>query len=159
MKKYLLLLVVFALLLPWVSAATPILQVNQSYTMSNNVSTPLWVFGGFVALAFGTMFASFILTPKQRADLFGYISPLPFLISTLSCTGLSGIETRGASGMIGTSTVNEYIILENHIIYINDLLAMFLFIMFIISVVNCFRVYMEHSLFQQSVGAGVSNDE
>jgi hypothetical protein len=105
------------------------------------------------------MFASFILTPKQRADLFGYISPLPFLISTLSCTGLSGIETHGASGMIGTSTVNEYIILENHIIYINDLLAMFLFIMFIISVVNCFRVYMEHNLFQQSVGAGVSNDE
>ena len=172
MKRYLLLLLVIALVLPLASATnyTPIfdtttstVHVNQSYKLSDSNSTPWWMWGGFVILAFVCMFGSFVLSQKQRADLFGYIAPLPFLISALMCTGLSGVEMVTGYGVASSilncePIISVYVLLENHTIYINNMVAIFLFIMFVVSLINCYRVYMEHELFQQSVGGGMSND-
>jgi hypothetical protein len=176
MKRYLLLLIIIGLILPCASAAANYTQVfsttadtvtvNQSYVIAKTTATPWWFFGGFVILAFGCLFSSYVLSQKQRADLFGYTAPLPFLISALMCTGVSGIEMVTGYGVASSIAncepiISVFVLLENHTIYINDMVAMFLFIMFIISLINCYRVYMEHELFQQSVGGnsgGLNND-
>jgi len=182
MKRYLLLLIVVGLLFPLVNAAPAYAEnftvaiepdedfahYNESYHKYDQPATPKWMFDNFVYLAFACLFLSFILTQKQRADLFGYLAPLPFLISSLMCTGLSGIDVVNGYGVgavievpaTGASTQNlgEFVLMMGHNIYINDMLAIFLFIMFIISLINCYRVYMEHELFQQSVGGGRIND-
>lgn len=83
------------------------------------------------------------------------------------CTGLSGIDVvngYGAGAVIAINQPNgvvqghEFVLLMGHNIYFSDILAVFLLIMFIISLMNCFRVYQEHELFQQSVGMGAKDD-
>ena len=170
-----LLLVLLVSLIPGVSAEvthnfTPVFNsddfahYNVSYQLNATQSTPWWIWLFFVATGFGCLFASFILKPSQRNDYFAYIAPLPILISALIATGFSGIEVvtgYGAGSEVavvkasGEIQAHEYVMMTGHTIYVNDVLAMFLGIMFIIALLNCFRVYEQQ---QRSMLIGDKND-
>ena len=130
---------------------------NESYHIADKKYTPWWVWIFFVALGLGCLLGSFILSPSQRNDFFGYIAPLPLLISALMCTGLSGLDVVtgfGTTGVVetvqpdGVPQSHEFVTMTQHMVYVNDILAVFLLIMFLVAVVNCFRVYTDYQIFK-----------
>ena len=160
------------LLTPSVSAATmpdnftvqfdnddDYVHYNESYHISDTKYTPWWIWAFFVTLGLGCLIGSFILSPSHRNDYIGYIAPLPLLISALMCTGFSGLDVvtgYGVTGLVETTQPNgvpqthEFVAMTQHMIYINDVLAVFLLILFVISIVNCFRVYTDYQIFKGS---------
>lgn len=137
--------------------------INQSFILNHSTATPSWIFLIYLITGFGTLIASLILTPAQRNDVFAYIAPLPLLIAALTCTGLSGIEMVTGYGVAGvtetkgtSSFESDFVLLENHTIYINDVLAVFLMIVFILALLNCFRAYAEYQIFKANTAPAAS---
>jgi hypothetical protein len=104
-----------------------------------NYHTPFILFLLMVAIGIGGFLLSLLLKPETPFDMVGYLAPVALLISTIMSTGID-IRTSAAvsSAVIGGSSTMT--IIENHTIYFDWLLSLFLFIVFLISIVNVMRI-------------------
>ena len=124
---------------------TPIIEdpthYNISYSWATNAATPfpLWLFVAMLGLTL--LFASFVLKPDQGNDVCALIAPLPILITAWQSLS---VDIAGGAGVAALSngTTNTWVLLENHIIYSPILLAVFFGVIFIVSILNIYRVYL-----------------
>lgn len=136
---------------PLVDTMNNSVHANQTFILSQSHSTPMWVFIMVLFIGLFCFFVSLLVGIPRHADYFGYIAPFPILISALMCTGISGIDVvtgYGATSLYGANNMPQYILLENHTIYILDVVALMLLIIFVISLLNTFRLYTEYRIFK-----------
>jgi hypothetical protein len=114
---------------------------NLSYSLATNSATPfpLWLFVAMLGLTL--LFASFVLKAEQGNDVCALIAPLPILITAWQSLS---VDIAGGAGVAALSdgTTNTWVLLENHIIYSPVILAVFFGLLFIISLLNIYRVYL-----------------
>lgn len=163
-KKLLLGFVLLLILAPIVSAAeanfTPIIPViggddeihpNQTFVISDRPFTPFPVWLIVIVLAFGTFFASLILKPEQCNDICAYLSPIFTAFGIYMSFGIDMVTGFGVASSSEpdltppiTTTAHEWILMENHTIYHPEPFIILLVIIFIISLANVLRVYLQH---------------
>lgn len=145
-KLILTLIIVSAVLIPAASAnMTHIVPpadtviVNQTTIFSTSPHTPIIFFGIMLTLALILLAGSRILSPEQGNDICGYVAPIPWLFSTIMSLG---IDVKTSSGVVASvETVSTITIIENHTIYQEWLLFIFLAIMTVISVANIIVIH------------------
>lgn len=113
---------------------------NLSYSWATNAATPfpLWLFVAMLGLTL--LFASFVLKPDQGNDVCALIAPFPILIATVQSLS---IDITGGAGVAALSNgaANTWVLLENHIIYSPIWISLFFGVIFIVSILNIYRVY------------------
>jgi len=128
---------------------------NISFVRDDNVSTPFifWLFMAVTGLAL--LIASFILTPERGSELVALIAPYPLLATawqSLAIDTMNGYGVTSNTVWIGDGSpisqtdiipnINEYVLLENHVIHTEVLLAILFLILFITSLLNIYRLYL-----------------
>ena len=108
---------------------------NKSYQMSDNSSTPivLWILlacAGFYLLIF-----SIISDQGQGSDIFGYLAVPILALAAWSSRALDVITSGGV-----TTSNGNIVVLESHTIYSNPSLTIIFIILFLISLLNVYRV-------------------
>jgi hypothetical protein len=123
---------------------TPIINdpahYNISYSLATSSATPfpLWLFVAMLGLTL--LFASFVLKLEQGNDVCALIAPLPILITAWQSLS---IDIAGGAGVAALSNgTNTWVLMENHIIYSPVILAVFFGLLFIISLLNIYRIYL-----------------
>jgi hypothetical protein len=171
MKKILLAaLLVFAVISPALAAYpagyTPIINYTGSYVIPSDVvhynisyshedagttAFPFWLFIAITGIVL--LLGSFVLDAKKGGELLAVLAPFPLLVAAIQSlkidivTGFgvtSQIAYYGSEGGVQTAavpSVGEYVLLEHHIIYGEILLAVFFVILFIGSIFNIYRLY------------------
>lgn len=136
--------------------STDFVHYNMSFTRDDNGSTPfiLWLFVAVIGLAL--LIASFVLTTGQGAELIALIAPYPLLVTAWQSLAIDMITGFGVTSQVewvgngsilfqkdAMPNINEYVLLENHVIYSEVLLAVFFLILFIVSLLNIYRLYLK----------------
>jgi hypothetical protein len=131
---------------------TPIIEdpthYNISYSLATNAATPfpLWLFVAMLGLTL--LFASFVLKPAQGNDVCALIAPLPILITAWQSLSVDIIGGAGVAAL-SDGTTDTWVLLENHIIYSPILLSMVFVLLFIVSILNIYRVYVNAKTLQE----------
>lgn len=148
--KVLLAGIIAAILSPSVAAANitkiypplDILIVNQT-TIFNGPSlqyhTPLILFLLMALIGLASLVLSIFLKPETPYDMIGYIAPVALAFSAIMSTGID-IKTSGGVSTVIVEGIKTVAIIENHTIYFDWLLTVFLVIVTIISIVNVMRI-------------------
>lgn len=104
-----------------------------------NYHTPFVLFLITAIIGIGGFLLSILLKPETPFDMIGYLSPIALIFATIMSTGIDIKTSEGISTISVGSAVTTTII-ENHTIYFDWLLSLFLFIVFLISIVNVIRI-------------------
>jgi hypothetical protein len=110
---------------------------NVSYTAASGNFTPfsVWIF--VAAAGFYLMLISFLAKPEQNADIFAYLAvPILGLASWQSLA----LDVITGSGV--TSQAGKYVLMEQHTIYSITGVTIIFIILFIVSILNVYRVVM-----------------
>lgn len=108
---------------------------NKSYTMSDNSSTPFVLFILTACFGFYLLVFSIIATAEQNSDIFGYIAVPALGLATWMSRAIDVITSGGT-----VSTSSGIVTLESHTIYSNASITVIFIILFIISLLNVYRV-------------------
>lgn len=141
-------IVLIALIAPAVSAAnmtrifppTDTLIVNQTQIYSTAWTTPLVFFLLMIIVGLLMLVASIIMPPETPYDMIGWLAPVPLIFSDIML--FIGIDVKTSAGItaINSEGINTLMMIENHTIYRPWLLTIFIFVLFIISIVNISRI-------------------
>lgn len=110
---------------------------NVSYKAANGSFTPfsVWI---FVACAgFYLLLISFLAKPEQNADIFGYLSVPALGLAAWQSLALDVITGSGV-----TSQSGKYVLMENHTIYSITGVTVIFIILFVVSLLNVYRLIM-----------------
>jgi len=110
---------------------------NVSYKAASGSFTPfsVWI---FVACAgFYLMLISFLAKPEQNADIFAYLAVPVLGLASWQSVALDVITGSGV-----TSQSGKYVLMENHTIYSITGVTIIFIILFIVSLLNVYRVIM-----------------
>lgn len=140
--------------LSYSNASKEYVHYNMSFSRDDNASTPfaLWLFMAVLGLTL--LIASFVLTTEQGSELISLIAPYPLLATAWQSLAIDTMNGFGVSSQVewigvytankgSTPNINEYILLENHVIHSEVLLAVFFLILFIVSLLNIYRLYLK----------------
>ena len=108
---------------------------NRSYQMNTNSALPVVLFILVSCCGFYTLVFSVIASESQGMDLFGYVA-VPLL-------GFAAYSSRAIDVITGSGVVvtqSGVVSLENHTIYSNPAITIIFIILFIISLLNVYRV-------------------
>lgn len=110
---------------------------NVSYTAASGNFTPfsIWIF--VAAAGFYLMLISFLATSEQNNDIFAYLAVPTLGLATWQSLALDVITGSGV-----TSQTGSYVLLEQHTIYSITGLTIIFLILFIVSLLNVYRVIM-----------------
>jgi len=109
---------------------------NKSYQMSDNASTPIVIFILIAASGFYLLLFSIISDSSQGSDIFGLLS-VPILGAATWTSRALDVITSGGS----LSTSSGIVVLESHTIYSNPVLTVIFFIIFVVSLLNTYRIF------------------
>jgi len=122
---------------------------NVSYMLAQNSSTPFafWLFMALLGLTL--LFASFVLKEAQGNDICAIMAPFPILITAWQSLS---VDIAGGAGVaaIGGDVTNTWVLLENHIIYSQLLISLFFALLFIVSLLNIYRVWLNGKIIESS---------
>jgi len=110
---------------------------NVSYKQANGNFTPfsVWI---FVACAgFYLMLISFLAKAEQNADIFAYLA-----VPALGLAAYQSLSLDVITGSGVTSQAGKYVLMENHTIYSITGVTIIFVILFIVSLLNVYRVVM-----------------
>jgi hypothetical protein len=110
---------------------------NVSYKAGNSNFTPfsVWVF--VAAAGFYLMLFSFLARPEQNNDIFAYLAVPALGLAAWQSLALDFITGSGV-----TSQNGNYVMLEQHTIYSITGVTIIFIILFIISLLNIYRIVM-----------------
>lgn len=109
--------------------------INTSYKLADSSYTPFAIFIFIAAAGLYLMLFSFLATMEQNADVFAYLAVPLIGLATWQSTGLDVITGSGTASQAG-----NYILLENHTIYSIPGVTIILLILFVISILNIYRL-------------------
>jgi hypothetical protein len=110
---------------------------NVSYKSASGSFTPfaIWIF--VAAAGFYLMLISFLATSQQNSDIFAYLAVPTIGLATWQSLALDVITGSGV-----TSQSGSYVLLEQHTIYSIPGLSVIFIILFVVSLLNVYRVVM-----------------
>lgn len=110
---------------------------NVSYKTASGNFTPfaIWIF--VAAAGFYLMLISFLATTEQNSDIFAYLAVPAIGLATWQSLALDVITGSGV-----TSQAGSFVLLEQHTIYNITGLTIIFVILFIVSLLNVYRVVM-----------------
>jgi hypothetical protein len=110
---------------------------NVSYTSASGNFTPfsIWIF--VAAAGVYMMLISFLAKPEQNADIFAYLSVPVIGLAAWQSLALDVITGSGV-----TSQAGKYVLMEQHTIYSITGVTIIFIILFIVSILNVYRVVM-----------------
>ena len=118
---------------------------NISYMLASNSATPFafWLFMAMLGLTL--LFASFVLKEAQGNDICAIMAPFPILITAWQSLS---VDIMGGYGVAVSG--NTWVLLENHIIYSQILISLLFALLFIISLFNIYRVWLNSKVIDSS---------
>ena len=130
---------------PVMDTMANVTHYNVSYSLSSNSATP-FVFWLFMAmLGITLLFASFVLKEAQGNDICAIMAPFPILITAWQSLS---VDIMGGYGVAVSG--NTWVLLENHIIYSQILISLLFALLFIISLLNIYRVWLNSKVIDSS---------
>lgn len=145
--KIVLTLLTIAILLSPVSASfsaafspNDTVHYNVSYANApaNAVPIALPIFLAILGIVF--LLLSFAIQPSQGQDVIAWMTPIPLLISAWRFLNIDIVTGYGTTIAETTTTNFTSSLLESHMIYAMYPESVFIFILFIISLLNIYRV-------------------
>ena len=131
---------------------------NVSYSLASNSATPFvfWLFMAVLGLIL--LFASFILKTEQGNDICAIMAPFPILITAWQSLSIDVIGGYGVAGILANDTVTKssvdvmrtWVLMENHIIYSEVLISLFYGLLFIVSLLNIYRIWLNNKVIDSS---------
>jgi hypothetical protein len=125
-------------------SSTDIATTNVSYVNSQGPATPLPIAAGVAIIGIILLAVSIVMRPESGADIFSVLSIPPLLISMWQFLSIDIVTGFGVTSQpICDTSVYEtgrFVLMENHTIYASWSVSLMLFIFFIISVLNVYRV-------------------
>ena len=125
---------------------TEIVHYNQSYIVANQLgvqmTTPV-VYIVFSFLGMGLLLLSVMDIADTCNDLSGILASLILFISTIQSFAVDTVTGFGATG-ISDSGLHTFVLMENHTIYHYDLWGVALGIIFVISLANLYRLWIDY---------------
>jgi len=136
---------------PLLNVTADIAHYNISYTIANQpplMTTPtIWIL--FILLGIGLLILSALIKEGAGQDLSGILGSVFLFISTIQAFAVDTITGSGV-GQICLSaygincTATEWMYMENHIIYHYDLIGTVLAFLFLVSLANLYRIWLDY---------------
>jgi len=121
-----------------------IATANVSYINSQSGATPLPIAAGVAIIGIVLLAVSIIMRPDSGADIFSVLSIPPLLISMWQFLNIDIVTSFGVTSQpvcdVSLVETGRYVLMENHTIYPSWPVSILLFIFFVISILNVYRV-------------------
>ena len=118
---------------------------NVSYIIANqppNMTTAV-VFIVFGMVGLGLLLLSVMNIDPVCNDLSGVLASLFLSITTVQAFAVDTVTGFGVTGVVNPGNVNEFVLMENHTIYHYDFWGVAFGILFIISMANLYRLWLD----------------
>jgi len=115
---------------------------NVSYANAPANATPMEMPMFFAVLGIALLIGSFMVSTSQGSDVIALMSPLPLLISAWQFLHVDVVTGYGTTIAEYTGLPTVSTMMESHMIYQMYPQALILFIFFLISLLNLYRVIM-----------------
>ena len=140
-----------------------LVHINITYSVANQpplMTTPN-IFILTLLLGIGCLILSALTKSDMCNDLLGILATPFLLLSAIQAfavdtvTGV-GMASSCVQGVSGSCTITEWSLIENHIIYHYDLLGVVLAIIFLVSLANLYRLWLDYRKIteQEHIGKG-----
>lgn len=118
--------------------ATDIVIINQTYTISNNPSTPflIWAASGYLGILL--LILSFFSFPKGEEGLISILAWIPLAFTMFTSFA---VEVVNGSGVVGGS--GTYVLIENHTIYAFNTIAILFMVLLAFAIGNTYRIWID----------------
>ena len=137
---------------PIFNTTTDLVHINVSYIIANQpvqmTTLPIYMMG--ILLCIGLLLISAKGSIDAMNDLAGILA-IPFaLLATLSSFAVDTVTSSGVANQCvnlvsGVCQQTEWVLLENHVIYHYDLLGVINAFIFIVSLANIYRLWLDYT--------------
>lgn len=148
---------------PVFNATADLVHINLTYSVANQppLMTTQTLFILTILLGLGLLLLSALTKSDMCNDLSGILA-VPFLflsalqafaVDTVTGTGMAASCVQGVSG---ACSITEWTFIENHVIYHYDLLGVVMGVIFLISLANLYRLWLDYKKIteQEQIGKG-----
>lgn len=111
--------------------------INVSYRVADSNSTPFFIWIFVACIGFYLMLFSFLASSEQNNDIFAYLAVPALLLATYQSLKLDVITSSGVTSQAGNLFSSE-----QHTIYSITGVTIIFVILFIVSLLNVYRVVM-----------------
>ena len=127
-------------------------RYNQSYMIGTSNATPFeeWLFITLLGLSFLvlSLFASTKHENNQIDALLAALAVVPIMIGAVTSTSIDIVTGYGAVAALYAEFTPVYTLMENHTIHHFDLTGIFLWILWLVSVLNLIRILLNHRRYE-----------
>ena len=121
----------------WICCTSLPLVTNSSYVNGQAGLTPLAIVIFFAIIGIALLILSFLVPPEKGGSVLGIMSPVALLVAAYKMLSIDIVTGYGV-----VSSATEFGVIENHTIYQMYPEAVVLLIIFVISLLNVYRVIM-----------------
>ena len=117
---------------------TDIVVINQTYTISNNPSTPFIIWAASAYLGILLLILSFFQFPKGEEGLISILAWIPIAFTMFTSFAVDVVNSSGVVGGSGT-----YALIENHTIYSFNTIAILFMVILAFAIGNTYRIWVD----------------
>jgi len=126
-------------------SATDVVHYNISYVIANQppqmTTAVVWII--FALLGIGLLLLSVMSKEETCNDLSGILATLFLFISSIQAFAVDTVTGFGVTG-VTDSGAHEFVLMENHTIYHYDFWGVALGVVFVMSLANIYRLWLDH---------------
>ena len=133
-------------------------RINTTTSFYNYPATNwvIWIISGILGLG---LFLLSLRTPQTKSwiEINAVISVLAWI--PIAFCGYASFAVDRMSSYGVTSQLNEYVLLENHIIYSFPAIGILMFVFLVVAIINTIRLILIHRMFSGESEGNYNNDE
>ena len=126
--------------------STEVVHYNVSYIIANQpvqmTTSTVWIV--FALVGISLLIISVMNIEETCNDLSGLMATIFLFVSAIQAFAVDTVTGFGVTSVVNPGNVNEFVLMENHSIYHYDIWGVALGILFVISMANLYRLWLDY---------------